>query len=55
MIRLGVIGIVRALRLIRARLRGRRKYGRYRGMRVGLVGISYEVVLLLIIIGLGER
>lgn len=51
---LGVMGIVRAIGLIGARLRGRRKYRRYGRMRVGLVRISYEVVLLLMILGLGE-
>lgn len=52
-IRLRVIGIVGAVGMIRARIRRRGKYGSYRGVRVGLVRISYEVVLLLILLGVG--
>jgi len=54
-LRLGIIGIVRAIRIIRARVRRRGKYGLYRGIRVRLVGISYEVVLLLVLLRLGSR
>jgi len=54
-LRLGIIGIVRAMRMIRARVRRRRKYGLYRGIRVRLVRVSYEVVLLLVLMRLGSR
>jgi len=54
-IRLGVMRIVRAVGIIGARIRGRRKYRRYRGIRVGLVRISYEVVMLLILLRVRRR
>jgi len=54
-LRLGIIRIVRAIRIIRARVRRRGKYRLYRGIRVRLVGISYEVVLLLVLLRLGNR
>lgn len=51
MIRLGVIRIVRAVSMIGARVGGGRKYRKYGGVRVRLVRVSYEVVLLLILLG----
>jgi len=54
-LRLRIIGIVRAMRMIRARVRRRGKYGLYGGIRVRLVRISYEVVLLLVLLRLGSR
>jgi len=54
-LRLRIIRIVRAIGMIRARVRGGRKYRLYRGIRVGLVRISYEVVLLLVLMRLGSR
>ena len=54
-IRLRVIRMVGAVRIMGARIRGRRKYRSYRGMRVGLVRISYEVVLILILLRVGRR
>jgi len=54
-LRLGIIGMVRAIRMIRARVGRRRKYRLYRGIRVRLVRISYEVVLLLVLMRLGSR
>merc|ERR1712084_78570 len=53
-LRLRIMGIVRAMRMIGARVRRRRKYGLYGGIRVRLVGISYEVVLLLVLLRLGS-
>jgi len=47
--------MVRAMRIIRARVGRRGKYRKYGGMRVGLVGISYEVVLLLLLLRLRRR
>ena len=41
--------------MIRARVGGGRKYRKYRRIRVRLVGISYEVVLLLVLLRLRER
>jgi len=54
-LRLRIIRIVRAMRMIRAGARRRGKYRLYGGMRVRLVGISYEVVLLLVLLRLGSR
>jgi len=53
-LRLGIMGIVGAMRMIRARVRRRGKYRLYRGMRVRLVRISYEVVLLLVLLRVGS-
>jgi len=54
-LRLRIMRIVRAVGMIRARVRGRRKYRMYGGVRVRLVRISYEVVLLLVLLRLGRR
>lgn len=45
-----MIRIVRAVSMIGARVRRRRKYRKYRRVRVGLVRVSYEVVLLLMLL-----
>jgi len=54
-LRIRIIRIVRAMRMIRARVRRRGKYRLYGGIRVRLVRISYEVVLLLVLLRLGSR
>lgn len=54
-LRLRIMRIVRAVRMMRARVRGRRKYRIYGRIRVRLVRISYEVVLLLVLLRLRRR
>jgi len=54
-LRLRIIGIVRAMGIIRARARRGGKYRLYGSIRVRLVRISYEVVLLLVLLRLGSR
>lgn len=55
LIGLRVIRMVGIASIMGARVRGGGKYGKYRRIRVGLVGVSYEVVLLLILLRLGIR
>ena len=51
-LRLRIIRIVRAIGIMGARVRRGGKYRIYRRIRVGLVRISYEVVLLLVLLRL---
>jgi len=52
---LGIMRIVRAIRIMGARVRGGGKYRVYRRIRVRLVRISYEVVILLVLLRLRRR
>jgi len=52
---LRIMGMVRAVGIIRARVRRRGKYRKYGRIRVRLVGISYEVVLVLVLLRLRRR